>query len=207
MSEKKRRLPQEQLARLADFLNEVGMLRNTPRSGYAFLGTGRENVAEHSYRTAVIGYVLARLAGIDPARVTFLCLFHDLHEARTGDFNYVNHRYDQCRAREALQDAVAGTGLAGEVLGFWDELAQGQSPEAVLAHDADQLDLICNLNVELHKGNAFAGEWLKSAVKRLRSPWAKELAEVVLRTDPNRWWYGQVDGSWWINRGRGEEES
>lgn len=207
MSEKKPPLPREQLARLADFFNEVGMLRKTPRSGYAFLGTGGENVAEHSYRTAVIGYALARLAGIDPARVAFLCLFHDLHEARTGDFNYVNHRYDQCRAREALQDAVAGTGLAGEVLGFWDELAEGQSPEAVLAHDADQLDLICNLKVELDKGNAFAGEWLKSAVKRLRSPWAQELAEVVLHTDPNRWWYGHVDENWWINRNRGGEES
>lgn len=202
MPEKKADLPQEQLARLADFLNEVGMLRHTPRSGYAFLGTGRENVAEHSYRTSVIGFVLARLAGIDPARVTFLCLFHDLHEARTGDFNYVNHRYNHCEARRALQDALTGTGLADEVLNFWDELAQGQSPEAVLAHDADQLDLICNLKVELDKGNAFAGEWLKSAVKRLRSPWAQELAEGVLRADPNRWWYGRMDENWWINRGR-----
>ena len=99
-------LDAEQLGRLADFCNEVGMLRHTPRSGYAFLGSGRENVAEHSYRVSVLGYALARLAGADPARVTFLCLFHDLHEARTGDFNYVNHRYNQCRARQALEDAT-----------------------------------------------------------------------------------------------------
>ena len=199
MAEKKVKLPLEQLGRLADFCNEVGMLRHTPRSGYAFLGSGRENVAEHSYRVSVLGYALARLAGADPARVTFLCLFHDLHEARTGDFNYVNHRYNQCRARQALEDATRGTGLAEDVLGFWDELAEEQSPEAALAHDADQLDLICTLHVELGKGNAFAEEWLDSALKRLRTPLARELAEAILRTDPNRWWYGQVEKDWWIH--------
>ena len=51
------------MQRLTDFLNEVGMLRHTPRSGYAFLGSGRETVAEHSHRTAVIGYVLAKKIG------------------------------------------------------------------------------------------------------------------------------------------------
>ena len=65
------------LERLADFFNEVGMLRHTPRTGYAFLGSGKENVAEHSYRVSVMGYVLARMCGMDPARVTYLCLFHD----------------------------------------------------------------------------------------------------------------------------------
>ncbi len=188
------------LERLADFFNEVGMLRHTPRTGYAFLGSGKENVAEHSYRVSVMGYVLARMCGLDPARVTFLCLFHDLHEARTGDFNYVNHRYDQCQARRALEDCVDGTGLEADVLPLWDELAAGASPEAVLAHDADQLDLICNLKAELDKGNAFASQWLESAVKRLRSPEARELAEVVLRADHNRWWYGRVEKDWWVRR-------
>lgn len=206
MSENKentaKNIPESRLERLADFINEAGMLRHTPRSGYAFLGSGRENVAEHSYRVSVLGYVLARLSGLDPSRVTFLCLFHDLHEARTGDFNYVNHRYNQCRARQALEDAVDGTGLESDVLPLWDELADGRSPEAVLAHDADQLDLICNLKAELDKGNNFAGEWLTSALQRLQSPAARQLAEVIARTDHNRWWYGRVDRDWWVKRGR-----
>jgi putative hydrolase of HD superfamily len=193
---------QSRLERLADFLYEAGMLRRIQRSGYAFLGTGAENVAEHSYRAAVIGYVLARLAGADAARVTLLCLFHDLHEARTGDFNYVNHRYNECRAREALEDALEGTGLSHEVLGFFDEFESARNPEAELAHDADQLDLLCNLAAELSKGNAFASEWIENALKRLRTAPARELAEQILRADPNRWWYGQVDRDWWVRRGK-----
>lgn len=187
------------LSRLADLCNEAGMLRHIPRSGYAFLGSGKENVAEHSWRTSVLGHILARMAGADAARVVFLCLFHDLHEARTGDLNYVNHRYDTCRARDALQDATVGTGIEQEILEGWDEMESALSVEAALARDADQLDLICNLNVELHKGNTFAREWLDSALKRLRTPQGRDLAESILRTDPNRWWYGQVEKDWWIH--------
>ena len=52
------------LNRLCDFIFEAGMLRRTPRSGYQFLGSGRENVAEHSFLCALIGLVLAELAVI-----------------------------------------------------------------------------------------------------------------------------------------------
>ena len=184
---------QNRLERLADFLHEAGMLRRIPRSGYAFLGTGGENVAEHSYRVAVAGYALARLCGADAARVVLMCLFHDLHEARTGDFNYVNRLYNECRARKALEDALEGTGLSGELLDLFDEFEAPESLEAELARDADQLDLICDLAVELSKGNTFASEWIENALKRLRSPVARELAEKILCADPNRWWYAHVN--------------
>lgn len=199
-------LTPDRLERLADFCNEAGMLRHTPRSGYAFLGSGKESVAEHSYRTTVLGYLLARMAGLEPSRVVMLCLFHDLHEARTGDFNYVNHRYDTCRARAALEDATEGTGLAPDILGAWDELEAAETGAARLAHDADQLDLICNLQAELSRGNEFAREWLDSALKRLRTPEGRELAEAVLRTDPNQWWYGRVDKTWWVRHGLPDED-
>ncbi|MGD9506802.1 MAG: HD family hydrolase, partial [Syntrophobacteraceae bacterium] len=90
---------------VANFLFEVGMLKNTPRSGFQFLGSGEESVAEHSFRATVIGYTLARLSGdADPFKVVSLCLFHDLPEARTGDMNYVNKRYVQVDENAAIDD-------------------------------------------------------------------------------------------------------
>ena len=77
-----------------------------------------------------------------------LCLFHDLPEARTGDFNYVNRLYDTSRERDALEDAVEGTGLEEDIMSIWDEHACRTTPESLLAHDADQLDLILNLKRE-----------------------------------------------------------
>ncbi len=46
---------------IADFLFEVGMLKKTPRSGFQFLGSGCESVAEHVLQTLYIGYVLCKL--------------------------------------------------------------------------------------------------------------------------------------------------
>lgn len=188
------------LERLADFFNEAGMLRNIERSGFAFLGSGRESVAEHSFRTAVIGFSLANLLHANVARTIFLCLFHDLHEARTGDLNYVNYRYDTCNEKKALEDCLANTGLENEILGFFEEFQQAKTLEAQIAKDADQLDLICNLQEQLYKGNEFAKEWLDSALPRLRLPESRRIALIILRTNPNRWWFGNVEKSWWINR-------
>lgn len=120
------------MQRLTDFLNEVGMLRHTPRSGYKFLGSGQETVAEHSHRTAVIGYVLAKKTGADAARTVMLCLFHDLPEARTGDFNYVNRLYDTSRERDALEDAVEGTGLKKTSCPYGTNMRAGPRPNRCL---------------------------------------------------------------------------
>lgn len=129
----------------------------------SFLGSGQETVAEHSHRTAVIGYVLAKKTGADAARTVMLCLFHDLPEARTGDFNYVNRLYDTSRERDALEDAVEGTGLEEDIISIWDEHACRTTPESLLAHDADQLDLILNLKRESDLGNRYADKWLESS--------------------------------------------
>lgn len=183
--------------RIVDFINEVGMLRHTPRTGYPFLGSGAETVAEHSHRTAVIGYVLARLAGADVARTTFLCLFHDLGEARTGDFNYVNRIYNTCHARLAVEHATCGTGLEDDLLTMWDELEQAESQEARLAHDADQLDLIFNLKRESEHGNSFADQWLEHALQRLRTSEGRELGAIASQTPSSFWWYNGPDRAWW----------
>lgn len=186
--------------RVADLVYESAMLKNTPRTGFAFLGSGKESVAEHSFGAAFIGLILAMLSGADTGRTIQLCLMHDLHEAATGDFNYVNHRYDKCDARAALEDACAGTGLEKDFMDLWEEFEGRSTREAILANDADQLDMICSLRKQLAAGNRFAAEWLDTAVKRLRSPVAQTLCEAIMQTDPSGWWYDQVDKTWWINR-------
>ena len=190
--------------RVADFLFEVGMLRKTPRTGYQFLGSGNENVAEHSFRVAVIGHVLARKAGADVGRTVSLCLFHDVHEARTGDFNYVNRIYNTSRPELALAHALEGTGLREEVLGMWEELEGADSLEAQLAQDADQLDLILSLKEEKDLGNRYADKWLECAVPRLRTDMGRELAETILTTDQSDWWFIKPDKCWWT-RGNGKK--
>lgn len=186
------------LSCLANFLFEVGMLRKTPRTGYQFLGSGGENVAEHSFRTAVIGYVLAVLADADAFKTMGMALFHDLHEARIGDFNYVNKIYNSRKATLALEHALKGTGLDA-VLPWWHELEAAETLESRLVHDADQLDLILNLKQEQDLGNPYAGKWLDCALSRLHTDFARNLAAMIMRTDHTDWWFSGPDPDWWRN--------
>lgn len=191
---------EERLKRLADFLFEVGMLRKLPRSGYHFLGSGQESVAEHSFRTTIIGYVLAKLTGADWSRVISMCLFHDLHESRTGDFNSVNKMYNHCQAEKALQDALEGTGLSRCIHKEQHEFEAARTPEAVLAQDADQIDFILSLKEEQDLGNPYAKKWLDYALQRLRSESGYQLALSILKTEHDAWWFQQVDPSWWARK-------
>lgn len=189
-----------QTTRLADFIFELGMLRKTPRTGYQFLGTGEENVAEHSFRTAAIGFVLARMAGADEGRTTLMCLFHDLAEARTGDFNYVNKMYDQARPVEAISHSLKGTGLTGDIMPLFLELEETTTLEACLAQDADQLDFIANLKEQLDLGNRYAGQWLEAARDRLSTDAGRELCDAILSTDHKDWWFKGPDRDWWATK-------
>jgi putative hydrolase of HD superfamily len=42
----------------------------------------------------------------DAMKRTLMCLFRDLHEARTGDHNYVNKRYVQVDEAKAVEDVA-----------------------------------------------------------------------------------------------------
>lgn len=189
-------------SRLADFLFEAGMLRKTPRTGFQFLGSGGESVAEHSFRTAIIGYVLASLAGVDAERTAVLCLIHDFHETRTGDFNYVNSIYNTGKNRLAMRHALKGTGLTDRLLPLWDEQDKKETPEAQLAKDADCLDLILCLVEERDLGNPYAEKWLESALKRVSSAVGQELARQIVESDHTDWWFKGPDKDWWISKGK-----
>jgi putative hydrolase of HD superfamily len=187
------------MSRIADLLFEMGMLKRTPRTGYRFLGTGRESVAEHLFSTAFIGYVLAHLHGkADAFRVIRMCLFHDLPEARTGDQNYVYKKYVHVDEERAATDLTAGLPFAEEIKSLIEEFNAHKTQEALLAHDADQLAMLLQLKENKDLGNRYADEWLRNNTKRLQTEAAKKLAEAIMQTDLAAWWFKEKDADWWI---------
>ena len=185
--------------RVADFFFELGMLSRTPRTGFRFLGSGGESVAEHSFRTAAIGYTLAKLhGGVDPGRVALMCLFHDAPEARTGDMNYVYKKYSNVDEDRAARDMAKGLPFEPDLLSMLQEFNRAESAEAALARDADQLDLLCNLVEERDLGNRQARDWMEFLVKRLKTEQGRELASAIMGTTRERWWFRRK-GNYWIN--------
>jgi putative hydrolase of HD superfamily len=184
---------------IINFLFEVGMLKKTPRTGYQFLGSGHESVAEHSFRTAVIGYTLAHQdPNADFRKVILMCLFHDLPEARTGDHNYVNKRYVSVDEKRAVKDLAGNTPFGDNLIETIDEFNKGESPEALISRDADQLDLIMELKEQKDLGNRYAEDWLYFAVKRLVTENGREMAREILRTDSTDWWFDKK-ADFWVN--------
>lgn len=184
---------------IVNFLFEVGMLQKTPRTGFQFLGTGSESVAEHVLRTIFIGYSLCKLEpGIDEAKVARMCLLHDLPEARTGDMNYVNKKYVKVDESKAVDELAATLPFGGEVKAIIDEFNARQTRESLVCHDADQLALIFQLKEYGDLGNKYSREWISFAKKRLHTDNAKKMAETILETDSSDWWF-KDKSDWWIN--------
>ncbi len=179
----------ESLKRIADFLFEAGMLAKLPRTGFAFLGSGEQSIAEHTYRTAVVGYVLAKLEGADPAKVLMMCLFHDLPETRTSDLNNVSKRYTRADEARALEDQTRGLPFEQEVRALVEEFKAQRSKEAQLARDADQLELLLMLKEQLDLGNKKAEKWIPYVLPRLQSGTAQRLARAILEADSDGWWF------------------
>lgn len=182
---------------IVNFLFEVGILKRTPRSGYHFLGTGSESVADHSFRVAIIAYILAKNEPkADMQKVVLMSLFHDFHEARTGDHNYVNKKYVTVNEYKAVIDLAQKLTSGQEIISLIDEFNLRETLEARLAQDADQLDFILELKRQQDLGNKSAAEWLKYSIKRLITDFAKKLANEIVHTDSSDWWFKKKEELW-----------
>ena len=190
---------EKKMREIADFLFEVGMLKKTPRSGFQFLGSGCESVAEHVLRTLYIGYVLCKMdSEADELKVLRLCLMHDLPEARTGDMNYVNKKYVTVDEKKAIRELAEPLFFGAEIEAALDEFNGKETREALLARDADQLALILQLKECGDLGNKYSREWIRFAVLRLTTENARSLAATILDTDSSNWWF-KDKSDWWVN--------
>ena len=185
---------------IADFVYEVGILERTPRSGLWFLGTGAQSVAEHLFRTAVIGYLLARLTPkSNKDRVIFLCLMHDVGEARTSDLNYIHKRYGRLAESQAIKDLAKNMPFGGEILEAYKEEQKKETLEAKIAKDADKIEWIATLRQEGAKGNNKTKEWINIAAKSIRTPAGKKLVKLIIKMHPDHWWFDAKD-KWFESR-------
>lgn len=174
---------------LVDFLFEAGFLKRLARSGYPYLGSGDESVADHTCRTLYIGYVLGQLSdGIDMSRLLKMCLFHDFPEARMGDLNYVNKQYVESNEEKVLAELSDRLPFGEEIAALVREFNDKRTPEAILANDADQLDLLLHVKEQADAGNPQTGPWVEYAYERLSSDPARQLARLAMKTDSTDWW-------------------
>lgn len=191
------------LKKITNFLFETGILAKTPRSGFFFLGSGEQSVAEHINRVGYIGFTLAMMSeDVDVAKVLEMCLFHDITETRISDANYVHQKYLKRDEEKAIDDLENDFPFGRKIKGILKEYKMRETKEAKIVKDADNLELLLSLKEQIDIGNERAKTWLKPSLERLITDEAKQLAEVILNTNSDEWWYKERDSDWWVNRNK-----
>ncbi len=179
------------MKKIIDFLFEANILKELSRSGYTFLGSGKESVAEHSFMTSLICFTISRMeAGLDCQKLITMALVHDLPEARTGDLNYVQKQYVKSMEDKAIQHMTEGLSFSSEIKDLIEEFNQGETREAKLARDADQLSFIIELKKLQDKGAKPPEKWLPIVIDRLKTDIGKSLAKGIMDSSWDEWWMG-----------------
>lgn len=158
---------------IVKFIHEIGCLKLTPRSGWLKIGIKcPESVAEHSFRTAIIAFLLALESGEkEKAFKSALCaLVHDLHESRISDLHRIAKRYVRVD-EEKLKKEI--------------NLEIDFSDVEAFVHDADKLELAFQA-VEYSTMNRLALEFAENLEFRTEAA-RKIYRELMARKDP-RWW-------------------
>ncbi len=180
---------------MADFLFEAGLLKTTGRTGWETVRAPRESVAEHSFRTAMVGWVLAKMAGLSPSEEASLikaCLFHDLHEARIGDLHRLAKLYGKLDEKKCEADQREGLAPA-----MADDLMRSLNllPPRLkqFAYEADKIECAITAKEYLDAGYR-TKKWIEHTRPMLKSKEAKALLAAIEKTDSISWF---IDNPKW----------
>lgn len=179
----------------ASFIHEAGALKTLSRSGWASVGiTNAEHVADHMYRSMLIGYGLAEMEGVDSRKVALMLLFHDLHESRLGDAHTLHRHYvdqkpaEMAVARDQVKRMPANMGR--EYLSLFKEFEERKTKESIVAKDAESLD--CAFQAIEYRGQAGepVEDWVESVKPALKTESARKLLASALDGKLLTWWRG-----------------
>lgn len=167
---------------IVDFLFESGILKLIPRSGWFKIGIKHpESVAEHSFRTALIAFIVTFLETRDfdkACKACLLGLIHDLNEARTLDLHKLSRRYVEVDLDEVLKEQLE---MLPEVLTREIERLEDLKD---FVKDADKLELLLQAK-EYSEVYPSAMEYTKNL--KFKTETARKLAELIEKSD-HRWW-------------------
>ncbi|MEH0927367.1 HD domain-containing protein [Micromonospora sp. CPCC 205558] len=174
-----------------NFIFEAGVLKRAARTGWWFAGVKQpESIAEHSFRTALIGMMLAAMEGADPARVSMFCTLHDTQETRITDIPHIAKRYLTAVPNTAVtadQVAACPPAVADVITAAVAEYEAGETLEAIVARDADKLECLVQAVEYRHQGVDNVQRWIDSSRAALKTASAHRLADAALNGQPLAW--------------------
>ena len=177
---------------LLDFFRTGAALKKIPRQGWIDrLSMGDpESVADHSYMTALVSMVASDMGwgGCDTGKVLRMALLHDLAEARTGD---LTPGEIGAQEKRDMEDAAFGRivedlpePVRGQYLRIWEEYQLRESPEAVLVHQIDRLEMALQAETYRRDGGYPEGmiePFMRTADADIADPRLRDLLAKIIR--------------------------
>lgn len=166
-----------------DFIFQLSNLR-IKRSGWLSVGIRDcESVAEHSFRTAFIAYIIAIHEGLTKEMAKdalMLALLHDVHETRIGDLNALAKKYMKVDEEMAKKESLSI---------FEKNIIQNEKL-AKIVKDADLLEMFFQAKEYADEGNRYAEKWF--APEKLKTQTARKIYEKMRKRDSRAWLLGAV---------------
>ncbi len=178
---------------IKNLIFEAAVVKRMKRTGWMIMGDNEEGVGEHTFMTCVIAYFLAKELktnspelSLNMETVLIMSIFHDFHEARTGDMDKIAKFYMQRDQDRANSDIFKG--IDDGLLDTLTTYEKKETLEARITYEANVVAFLVELKLLMEKGNTHAADWFRGNATRLRMPEAIALAREIESTDSHDWW-------------------
>lgn len=181
--------------KIVNFIFEIRQLEKQRTSGWHLIGVQKPpSIADQALRTAQIGYILAVMENNpNPDKVTTMLVIHDNGEARIGDQNKVSAKYYNKSGAEnqAFKDQINNLGQKIEEKwnAYFEEFEKRNTPEGIIAKDADWLESAFQAKEYLDLGHKDAQNWIDNVEVALETESAKKLLKEMKKTEFSEWWH------------------
>ncbi|HJX06287.1 MAG TPA: HD domain-containing protein [Candidatus Nanoarchaeia archaeon] len=131
-----------------DFFNTAEKLKRVKRAGWVREGVpNAESVADHSFSTALLCYILADSLKVNKDKIIKMALLHDLAEVEAGD--NVSHRGDKIvssiknklEKEERVMKKMFSKVDGEEYMNLWIEFTEQKTREAIILKQIDKLEM------------------------------------------------------------------
>ena len=147
-----------------------------------------ESVADHSFRCAILAMCIGDLLDLDSGKLIRMMLLHDIHEAKTGDFDsqakrVIGNLEIKKREKDAIQEILSflPMRLGNKYSLILKELNHQASFEAVLANDIDKIELLIqtlDYKKEGYDANKLKIFWL-NIENKIKTPLIQEFLKLL----------------------------
>jgi len=177
--------------KVTNLLFELGFAYNVKNTSWQLIKADNiPSLAEHSYRCAIIAFVIAVLEKMkDPYKIAFKALINktykirlcDRHKVSANYFDYPRDIEDEVRKD---QFKLLGDKFTKNII----ELDNLSNKEKVIIKDADQIELALEAREFIDKGYKDAYIWIKRIQKVLKTKSAIGILRNIQRVHSNDWW-------------------